>query len=70
VWPGGRRPAVRCCADAGPPEQLVIATIRHHDEHHRPPVPGTGTLRGDLIAIGEIVDSIAPPVMTGTLTPP
>ena len=32
-------------------EELVIAAIRHHDEHHRPPVPDTGTLRGDLIAV-------------------
>jgi AcrR family transcriptional regulator len=32
-------------------EELVIAAIRHHDEQHRPPVPDTGTLRGDLIAV-------------------
>jgi AcrR family transcriptional regulator len=32
-------------------EELVIAAIRHHDERHRPPVPDTGTLRGDLIAV-------------------
>ena len=32
-------------------EALVIAAIRHHDERHRPPVPDTGTLRGDLIAV-------------------
>jgi AcrR family transcriptional regulator len=32
-------------------EELVIAALRHHDEHHRPPVPDTGTLRGDLIAV-------------------
>lgn len=32
-------------------EELVIAAIRHHDEHNRPPVPDTGTLRGDLIAV-------------------
>ncbi|GIJ43981.1 TetR family transcriptional regulator [Virgisporangium aliadipatigenens] len=31
-------------------EALVIAALRHHDAHHRPPVPDTGTLRGDLIA--------------------
>jgi AcrR family transcriptional regulator len=31
-------------------EELVIAAIRHHDEHHRPPIPDTGTLRGDLVA--------------------
>ena len=32
-------------------EELVIAAIRHHDEHNRPPIPDTGTLRGDLIAL-------------------
>jgi AcrR family transcriptional regulator len=32
-------------------EELVIAAIRHHDERHRPPVPDTGTLRADLIAV-------------------
>jgi AcrR family transcriptional regulator len=32
-------------------EELVIAAIRHHDERNRPPVPDTGTLRGDLIAL-------------------
>jgi AcrR family transcriptional regulator len=32
-------------------EELIIAAIRHHDRHHRPPVPDTGTLRGDLIAV-------------------
>jgi AcrR family transcriptional regulator len=32
-------------------EELVIAAIRHHDEHHRPPIPDTGTLRGDLTAV-------------------
>ena len=32
-------------------EELVIAAIRHHDDHHRPPAPDTGTLRGDLIAV-------------------
>ena len=31
-------------------EELIVAAIRHHDEQHRPPVPDTGTLRGDLIA--------------------
>jgi AcrR family transcriptional regulator len=32
-------------------EGLVVAAIRHHDERHPPPVPDTGTLRGDLIAV-------------------
>jgi len=32
-------------------EQLVLAAIRHHDDQNRPPVPDTGTLRGDLIAL-------------------
>jgi AcrR family transcriptional regulator len=32
-------------------EELIVAAIRHHDEHNRPPVPDTGTLRGDLIAV-------------------
>jgi AcrR family transcriptional regulator len=32
-------------------EELVIAAIRHHDQNHRPPIPDTGTLRGDLIAV-------------------
>jgi AcrR family transcriptional regulator len=32
-------------------EDLVIAAIRHFDAHHRPPIPDTGTLRGDLIAM-------------------
>lgn len=32
-------------------EELVVAAIRHHDERHRPPIPDTGTLRGDLIAV-------------------
>jgi AcrR family transcriptional regulator len=32
-------------------EELVITAIRHHDERHRPPIPDTGTLRGDLIAV-------------------
>ena len=32
-------------------EELVVAAIRHHDEHNRPPVPDTGTLRGDLLAL-------------------
>jgi AcrR family transcriptional regulator len=32
-------------------EELVTAAIRHHDERHRPPIPDTGTLRGDLIAV-------------------
>jgi len=31
-------------------EELVIAALRHHDERHRPPIPDTGTFRGDLIA--------------------
>ena len=32
-------------------EELVIAAIRHYDEQHRPPIPDTGTLRDDLIAM-------------------
>lgn len=32
-------------------EELVIAAIRHHDQRTRPPVPDTGTLRGDLLAV-------------------
>jgi AcrR family transcriptional regulator len=32
-------------------EELVVAAIRHHDERNRPPVPDTGTLRGDLLAV-------------------
>ena len=31
-------------------EELLVAAVRHHDDRHRPPVPDTGTLRGDLIA--------------------
>jgi len=31
-------------------EELIIAALRHHDERHRPPIPDTGTFRGDLIA--------------------
>ncbi|WP_213453035.1 TetR/AcrR family transcriptional regulator [Rhizomonospora bruguierae] len=32
-------------------EELVIAAIRHHDDRNRPPIPDTGSLRGDLIAL-------------------
>ena len=32
-------------------EALVIAAIRHNDERHQPPIPDTGSLRGDLIAV-------------------